>query len=40
LIRFLANVSFPLLGLGRNKEEYLAFLKAHDVKFDEEYLWD
>ena len=22
------------------QEEYLAFLKAHDVKFDEKYLWD
>ena len=22
------------------QEEYLAFLKAHEVKFDEKYLWD
>ncbi|HEY2122015.1 MAG TPA: hypothetical protein VGH07_00335 [Chthoniobacterales bacterium] len=22
------------------QEEYLAFLKAHDVKFEEKYLWD
>ncbi|HYY31045.1 MAG TPA: hypothetical protein VE860_24110 [Chthoniobacterales bacterium] len=22
------------------REEYLAFLKAHDAKFDEKYLWD
>ncbi|MBV8376935.1 MAG: hypothetical protein JO279_08010 [Verrucomicrobia bacterium] len=21
-------------------EEYLAFLKAHDIQFDEKYLWD